>query len=185
MNDINEDQSPLAKALGLTLSQDNKRIENAAAAELKIKADAEFAAKSRSEQETANTHNDAEFARQTIYEMVQKNNEAIDQLLNISRESMHPRSFEVLAGMIRHNADIAEKLLIIRADKQKVQNNAINLVRNEQAILPPPQSNNSLTQIVNIDKAVFTGSTAELLEMVRTAAPTVLLDQTGADEEEE
>jgi hypothetical protein len=183
-------QSPLASALGIVLQEDQEAQET-----IRIAAEEAAAAAAKALIPVApptitdmikvdvKVDNDADTARDTLLNMIGKNNTAIDQLLDIARESMTPRAYEVVGNLIRHNADIAEKLLKIHADKQKVQNNAINLVRNEQQFTgntPNPTGN---TNIVNIDKAVFTGTTSELLELVRTAKPVIIFDQTAEDDE--
>jgi len=157
----------MADALGITLDEDNKRAE-AAEAEAKAKAEAErIAAMTPEERRLKLLEDDTELARQTIVQSINQNNTAIDHLMNISRESMSPRAFEVLAGMIRHNADIAEKMLKIHADKQKVQNNAINLVRNEQAAADPLQAALTGGTTINANNIAFIGSTTELLKMLK------------------
>jgi hypothetical protein len=97
---------------------------------------------------------------------------------------MQPRAYEVLAQLIRHNADISEKLLKIHNDKTIVANNTINLARNRNNFTGANTGpGGNTTNIVNIDKAVFTGTTAELLELIRTAAPNTLQDQSVPDDD--
>lgn len=100
--------------------------------------------------------NDAEHARQTVYDTIQKSNEAIDQLMEIARESMHPRAFEVLATMLKDNSDAALKLLQVHASKVKITqaNGSGNTVM-------VPSGN------TNIGQAVFVGTTSDLLTMIR------------------
>jgi Terminase DNA packaging enzyme len=178
------DDSPLANALGIALQEDQQAqeliAEQASAANLPVVILSPETITERKVEE------DSDLARTTIREMIGKNNTAIDQLLDISRESMSPRAYEVLAGLIRHNADISEKLLKLHNDKTIVANNTINLARNKNAFLGVnTASTGNTTNIVNIDKAVFTGSTAELLELVRKAVPHQIEDQTVADEDTE
>jgi hypothetical protein len=178
--------SPLASALGITLADD----------QAKLKAEAEAAAKAnlptiivQADSLTGQkVEDDAELARNTLHAMIEKNNTAIDQLLDISRESMQPRAYEVLAQLIRHNADISEKLLKIHNDKTIVANNTINLARNRNNFTGAntgPGGTTSGNTFVSINNAVFTGTTAELLEMIRTAAPNQLLDQSVPDDDDD
>jgi len=106
-------------------------------------------------------NNDANFARETLYDMINKSNESIIELMRVAKESMSARHYEVLAQMINGNAIMADKLLKIHADHQTVQNNAINLIRNQGGVTPGGN--------VHIDKAVFVGTTSDLLAMVRSA----------------
>jgi hypothetical protein len=161
----------LASALGIALDEDNAKTELEKKRAIALK---------QTDGDKANT--DANYAREVIYETIQKANESIDQLMEIARESMSARHYEVLAALLVNNANIAEKLLKIHADKQKVQNNAINLERN---LLNAPGTQQALpgNTIVNIDKAVFTGTTTELLDMIRKVNPTRLQDQSAEDTE--
>lgn len=174
--------SPLANALGITLEQDQiAAAEAETAAETAKLPPVIIQADSLTGQKV---EDDAELARSTLHSMIEKNNTAIDQLLDISRESMQPRAYEVLAQLIRHNADISEKLLKIHNDKTIVANNTINLARNRNNFTGANTGpGGNTTNIVNIDKAVFTGTTAELLELIRTAAPNTLQDQSVPDDD--
>ena len=93
---------------------------------------------------------DAEFARQNIRDLIVKGNDAASHIVEIAKQSEHPRAFEVAAGMLKNLSDMNKDLLEIQKRKQDLQ---------------PKVTNN--TQNINIDKAVFVGSTAELLKQLR------------------
>ena len=93
---------------------------------------------------------DAEFARQNIRDLIVKGNDAASHIVEIAKQSEHPRAFEVAAGMLKNLSDMNKDLLEIQKRKQDLQ---------------PKITNN--TQNLNIDKAVFVGSTAELLKQLR------------------
>ena len=93
---------------------------------------------------------DAQFARENIRELISKGNSAIDQLLLVARDTEHPRAYEVAAGLIKNLGDLNKDLLEIQKRKR-------DLAPKESA-----QSNR-----LSIDKAVFVGSTAELIKLVR------------------
>jgi hypothetical protein len=93
---------------------------------------------------------DAQFARENIRELISKGNSAIDQLLLVARDTEHPRAYEVAAGLIKNLGDLNKDLLEIQKRKR-------DLAPKESA-----QSNG-----LSIDKAVFVGSTAELIKLVR------------------
>lgn len=164
MTDTNE--SPLASALGVILAADQAKSD----VELK-----------RSEAATIDTeqkaNNDANFARETLYDMINKSNENIVELMRVAKESMSARHYEVLTQMIFNNAQMADKLLKIHTDHQVVQNNAINLVRNKGGTIAGGN--------VNIEKAVFVGTTNDLLAMVRNAQEqnAITVDARPVDEE--
>lgn len=93
---------------------------------------------------------DAEFARQNLRELIEKGNDAADHIISVAKQSDHPRAFEVVAGMLKNLADMNKDLLEVQKRKQDLQ---------------PKVTNN--TQNLNIDKAVFVGSTAELLKQLK------------------
>lgn len=93
---------------------------------------------------------DAEFARQNLRDLIQKGNDAANHIVEIAKASEHPRAFEVAAGMLKNLADMNKDLLEIQKRKQDLQ---------------PKVTTN--TQNINVDKAVFVGSTAELLKQLK------------------
>ena len=93
---------------------------------------------------------DAEFARTNIRDLISKGNSAIDNLLQVANASEHPRAYEVAAGLIKNLADLNKDLLEIQKRKRD---------------LDPTQSKSNST--TNIDKAVFVGSTTELVKFLK------------------
>jgi hypothetical protein len=93
---------------------------------------------------------DAEFARTNIRELISKGNSAIDNLLLVANASEHPRAYEVAAGLIKNLADLNKDLLEIQKRKKDLD--------------PTQAKGNSTT---NIDKAVFVGSTTELVKFLK------------------
>ena len=93
---------------------------------------------------------DAEFARDNIRELVTQGNQAVNELMLIARDGQHPRAFEVLSGLMKNLADMNKDLLEIQKRKKD--------------LAPKAESQNNLS----IDKAVFVGSTAELVRMLKT-----------------
>jgi hypothetical protein len=94
---------------------------------------------------------DADYSRANYYNLIEKGNEALDGILEVARESQHPRAYEVAANMIKNLSDVTEKLMIL----QKQQKDLI------------PKEQQAQTQNINVDKAVFVGSTAELLKQLK------------------
>lgn len=92
---------------------------------------------------------DAQLARENIKDLVNKGNRAIEELAVVARDSQHPRAYEVMAGMLKNLADMNKDLLQIHKQKQE--------------IMGETNSNKD----VNIDKAVFVGSTAELMKLIK------------------
>ena len=92
---------------------------------------------------------DAEFARDNIRELVTQGNQAVNELMLIARDGQHPRAFEVLSGLMKNLADMNKDLLEIQKRKKD--------------LAPKAELQNNL----NIDKAVFVGSTAQLVKMLK------------------
>jgi len=95
--------------------------------------------------------NDTEFARKNIKQLIDTGNKSLEQLALIADQSEHPRAFEVLAGLMKNLADMNKDLLELQKRKRD---------------LAPKET--SPANGVSIDKAVFVGSTAELVKMIKS-----------------
>jgi len=93
--------------------------------------------------------NDYQESRQTLKDLVVKGNQAIDHLLAIASETEHPRAFEVVATLIKNTAEANEKLMVM----QKTIRELKNIKKNDSG--------------VNVDKAIFVGSTSELSKLLK------------------
>ncbi len=102
------------------------------------------------EPDRSDNNPDALYSRANYYNLIEKGNEALDGILEVAKESQHPRAYEVAANMIKNLSDVTEKLMILQKQQQELQ-------PKEQA-----QPTN-----INVDKAVFVGSTAELLKQLK------------------
>ena len=94
---------------------------------------------------------DYDYARSKYYNLAEKGDEAIDLMMELARESEHPRAFEVLSNMMKQNAEIADRLMDLQKKKKEVKTPT-----NNQQALP-----NSMTQ-----NNVFVGSTTDLQKML-------------------
>lgn len=54
---------------------------------------------------------DYEYSRETYYDLIEKGRESLELMIEVARESEHPRAFEVLSGMIKGIADVNDKLM--------------------------------------------------------------------------
>lgn len=93
---------------------------------------------------------DTEVARGNLKNLLDKGNRAVEELAMVARDSQHPRAYEVLAGMMKNLADMNKDLLEIQKRKQDLLG------------IKTDNKND-----VNIDKAVFVGSTAELMKLIK------------------
>jgi hypothetical protein len=94
---------------------------------------------------------DAEFARTNIKDLIQKGNGAIDNLLQVAKATDHPRAYEVAANMLKSLAEMNKDLMEIQKRKKDLQ---------------PKET--SPTNGINVDKAVFIGSTKELVKLLKS-----------------
>ena len=80
-----------------------------------------------------NIKSDYEYSRATYYELIEKGRESLDLMIEVARESEHPRAFEVLSNMIKNISDVNDRLMELnkktkeiteeREDKKQVTNN--------------------------------------------------------------
>ena len=94
---------------------------------------------------------DYDVSRETYKELIDKGNVAIDLMMELARDSQHPRAFEVLAGLLKTQADNTDKL----ADLQK----KLQTLRNG------PKGKSSTSEKVT-NNNVFVGSTTDLQRFI-------------------
>jgi len=91
---------------------------------------------------------DYEYSRETYYDLIEKGRESLELMIEVARESEHPRAFEVLAGMIKGIADVNDKLMDLNK-KQK------ELLKDDRPADATTTNNN-----------LFVGSTSDLQRML-------------------
>ena len=91
---------------------------------------------------------DYEYTRSNLYDLIDQGKSAVNGILSVANESQHPRAYEVAATLIKNLGDVSDKLMNLHKMKK-------DLVGQKQE-----------TQIT-VDKAIFVGSTADLLKKVR------------------
>jgi hypothetical protein len=101
--------------------------------------------------QSENENPDADYSRANYYNLIEKGNEALDGILEVAKESQHPRAYEVAANMIKNLSDVTEKLMILQKQQQELK----------------PKDEQAGPTNINVDKAVFVGSTAELLRQLK------------------
>ena len=95
--------------------------------------------------------NDYEYTRETLYDLIEKGREGIEEMIEVARQSEHPRAYEVLAGLIKDTAQTSEKLMDLHRKIQSL----------DQMMLPAPTDNGNTTN------NLFIGSTTELQRMLK------------------
>ena len=92
--------------------------------------------------------NDYKYQRENFYRLVERGQDAIDGILELAKESEHPRSYEVAGQLIKNVADVTEKLGELQLKMQKLKEVPSNAPR-------------------NVTNALFVGSTSELQKMLK------------------
>jgi hypothetical protein len=95
---------------------------------------------------------DADYSRSNYYNLIEKGNEALEGILEVAKESQHPRAYEVAANMIKNLSDVTEKLMILQKQQKEL--------KKDEVVAPTSQN-------INVERAVFVGSTADLLKKLR------------------
>ena len=95
--------------------------------------------------------NDYEYTRETLYDLIEKGREGIEEMIEVARQSEHPRAYEVLAGLIKDTANTSEKLMDLHRKIQTI----------DQMMLPAPEKQSNTTN------NLFIGSTTELQRMLK------------------
>ena len=97
---------------------------------------------------------DYKLARRTFRSLIDKGNSAIEDLTDLARQSESPRAYEVLATLMKTVGDTTK-------DLYDLQKKTKDLMKEDKS---RPQDE----QRINVEKAVFVGSTAELLKKVKS-----------------
>ena len=96
---------------------------------------------------------DYRLARKTFRQLINKGNDAIEGISDLAKESESPRAYEVMATLMKTVADTTKDLYAL----QKMTKD----LKAEDKARPQEE------QRINVEKAVFVGSTAELLRQVK------------------
>ena len=94
--------------------------------------------------------NDYEKIKSSLVDLTDQGGEAIELMMDLARESEHPRAFEVLGQLIKQNAEIGEKILKMHKTKKEIKQ-----TETQNTGLPGVTNNN-----------LFVGSTADLQKML-------------------
>ena len=65
--------------------------------------------------------NDYKYQRENFYTLIDRGQDAIEGILDIAKESEHPRAYEVAGNLIKNVADTTEKLMILQEKMKKIK----------------------------------------------------------------
>ena len=100
------------------------------------------------ETSNADVETDFEFARKNMKHLIEQGNTAVEHIISVAKATDHPRAFEVVATLMNTVAGMNKDLMAIRKVKQDV-------------------TGEKKASQINVDKAVFVGSTADLIKQIK------------------
>jgi hypothetical protein len=121
---------PISKALNLTPIQEILPAENII-------------------QKSVGSSSDFDYARGNMLNILEKGNEAVDDMLSVAQQMQHPRAYEVLATLIKTLSDTNKDLMDLHKKKKELE-----MSDDSQG---PKTINNNL----------FVGSTTELQKLLK------------------
>ncbi len=99
---------------------------------------------------------DSELSRSTIRDLIDKGQDALDGALDLAKNSEAPRAYEVTAQLLKAVGDLAKDLLEIEKRKQELEK--------------PAEPNKQLPSIGTQNNLIFTGSTHDLMKVLKQQA---------------
>ena len=91
---------------------------------------------------------DYKYQRENFYNLIERGQDAIDGILEVAKQSDHPRSYEVAGNLISQVADVTEKLGKLQAGMKRLKEVPNNAPK-------------------NVTNALYVGSTAELQKLLK------------------
>jgi len=91
-------------------------------------------------------NDDFKYSRENLYHIIERGQDALDGILQVAKETDHPRAYEVAGQLLKTNAENTEKLVNLQTTKKKV---------------------NETSGPKNVTNALFVGSTAELQKLIK------------------
>jgi len=91
---------------------------------------------------------DYNYARENYYNLIERNQDAVEEMLEIAKQSEHARSFEVVGQLIRAGLEANDALMSLHKTKKELS-----------------AEKSGPTQVTN---ALFVGSTAELQKLLKS-----------------
>ena len=89
---------------------------------------------------------DYQYARENLYNLIERGNDALEGILELAKEMEHPRAYEVASGLIKNVSETTMELLRMQKELKQMKDGEA----------PKTNVNN-----------LYVGSTAELQEMLK------------------
>ena len=91
---------------------------------------------------------DYNYARENYYNLIERNQDAVEEMLEIAKQSEHPRAFEVVGQLIKSGIDANKELMGLHKTKKE-----LSIEKSGPGVA--------------VNNAVFVGSTAELQKLLK------------------
>ena len=91
---------------------------------------------------------DYKFQRENFYNLIERGQDAIDGILEVAKQSDHPRSYEVAGNLISQVAEVTVKLSRLQSSMKRLKEVPNNAPK-------------------NVTNALYVGSTAELQKLLK------------------
>ena len=91
---------------------------------------------------------DYKYQRENFYNLIERGQDAIDGILEVAKQSDHPRAFEVAGNLIAQVAEVTEKLGKLQSAMKRLKEVPNNAPK-------------------NVTNALYIGSTAELQKLLK------------------
>ena len=119
---------------------------------------------------------DYKFARKNLKNAMDIGNEALEDLIEIAKNSQQPRAYEVIATLVKNVSDASDKLMDVNKKLHEIE------------IIAEPEKN-----LKNMDKlelnqqnnTYYVGSTADLQELINNTMSDKTLIEVDKDDEDE
>src|SRR6056300_1071778 len=92
---------------------------------------------------------DYEYSRDTYYELIDKGKDALENMIEVARESEHPRAYEVLSTLIKNVSDVNDKLMDLNKKQKDLE------------------KKDEIKQVENQQNNFYLGSTADIQRMLQ------------------
>ncbi len=102
------------------------------------------------EDDVKDIEKDYEYSREQLYNLIGKGQEAIDGIMDVARNSDHPRAYEVAFQGIKNIADMTDKLIDLQKKMKTIEEDT------------PSRKGPS-----TVNNTMFIGSTAELQKFLK------------------
>ena len=99
-----------------------------------------------SDPEMGDISKDYTYARDNLYNLIERGNDALEGILELAKEMEHPRAYEVASGLIKNVSDTTMELLKMQKELKSLK-----------------EGDSPKTNVNNL----YVGSTAELQEMLK------------------